>query len=349
MRYVSLRAIKNKKGDIKMNKWYKNSGNESDVVISSRVRLARNIPGYAFPARLDNDKSAEIISKVVDAASCAGLDKINFSELEQHDKAKYVERHLVSPAFMAPGISRALLVSDDESLSVMINEEDHLRIQSMGAGLCLAECMTAAAKLDALLDSRLSFSFSGERGYITSCPTNLGCAMRLSVMLHLPALTETGNIKGIISAAAKLGLTVRGIYGEGSEATSSIYQISNALSLGSTETELLERLNSAVSRIITMERKLRRMMYDRNNMAYSDRIWRAYGTLTSARIISSKEAMKLLGEVRLASSIDNSDLPKIDTAVLNSLIMEIQPNTMGQQKAGSRDADRAKLIRECIR
>jgi len=331
-----------------MNKWYKRSGNESDVVISSRVRLARNIPGYPFPARLDNVKAQEVIDKVVDAASCAGLDKINFSELEPQAKAQYVERHLVSPAFATKGTARALLVSDDESLSVMINEEDHLRIQAMGAGLCLAECMTAAAKLDALLDSRLSFSFNGERGYITSCPTNLGCAMRLSVMLHLPALTETGNIKGIISAASKLGLTVRGIYGEGSEATSAIFQISNALSLGSTETELMERLSSTVSRIITMERKLRRMMYDRDNMAYSDRIWRAYSTLKGARLISSKEAMKLLGEVRLAASIDDADLPKVDTSVLSSLIMEIQPHTMGQQKAGSRDADRAKLIRECI-
>ncbi len=331
-----------------MNKWYKSSGKDSDVIISSRVRLARNIPGYPFPSRLSNEKAAEVINKVTDAAQCAGLDKVSFSELDAQTKAKYVERHLVSPAFTAQGTPRALLVSDDESLSVMINEEDHLRIQSMGAGLCLAECMTAAAKLDALLDSRLSFSFNGERGYITSCPTNLGCAMRLSVMLHLPALTETGNIKGIISAASKLGLTVRGIYGEGSEATSSIYQLSNALSLGSTENELLERLNSAVARIIAMERKLRKMMYDRDNLAYCDRIWRAYSILKGARLISTKEAMKLLGELRLAASLDEAELPHADTAVINSLIMEIQPNTIGQQNADSRDAARAKLIRESI-
>lgn len=327
-------------------KWFELSGRDTDVVISTRVRLARNLTKFPFPRKLDSDKAAQIVELVTEAAAPARLNSVDFDTLDMNSRLEYVEKHIVSPDFASGDLPRRLLVNDEESLSVMINEEDHLRIQAMGSGLCLEDCMTSALRLDTLLDSSLSFAFDTERGYLITCPTNLGCAMRLSVMLHLPAIIETGYIKSLVSALSKLGLTVRGMYGEGSGITGYVYQISNALSLGYTEAELLERLTSAVQNIITTERELRKASCEREET--EDRIWRAYGLLTNARSMSSGEAMKLLGELKLAAGTESDKLPIVDDRIINSLLTKISPNLVGEEDASKRDRRRAELIRSYI-
>lgn len=338
-----------------MNKrWYEAVGPDGDIVISTRVRLARNLAEHPFPGRMSPETEEKLLSEVSEAlVSSAGGAEFSLTDLRSisHTEAQaLVERHLISPELAKGSGARGVVFSRDESISVMINEEDHIRIQVLGAGLCLEDCLKRAWQVDDLLEGRARYAFDERLGYLTHCPTNLGTGLRASVMLHLPALTESGEMRKIINACSKLGFAVRGLYGEGSSATGSIYQLSNQLTLGLSEEESIKKLSDAVRNIINSEKTMRDTRFSRDPDLFEDRIWRAAGTLTTARIIDSAEAAALLSELRCGLSMGL--MRGADIAVLNRLSWETQPACLslatGAQDPRERDKKRAELIRRSL-
>lgn len=333
-------------------KWYETAGTASDVVLSTRVRLARNVASYPFPARMTPAQAKELVARAHDAVNASALGasftRHDFDLLSEAKRGMFVEQHAASKEFANGTLPRALLLSDDEHISIMVGEEDHLRIQVMGAGLCIDECLSDAEKIDLLMDEALPYAFDERRGYLTSCPTNLGCGLRLSVMLHLPALTESGSIRSIIAQASKLGFAVRGIYGEGTQAEGAIYQLSNALSLGRTESETAARLKDVTMRIIEAERKLRAKIAETNRMYLENRVYRALGILANARMMSSQEAVRLLSDLRMGAGT----VEPVSTVIIDRLLSEIRPYHVLQTADVSskdpmaRDIARAALLRK---
>ena len=332
-------------------KWYEKAGNCGDVVISTRVRLARNLKQYPFPARA-TDKQREAVEQKVKDALLSGnsiLSKeFRFLPLEsasEEEAVSLVERHIVSPEFISDRRGKAVLISEDESISIMINEEDHLRIQVLREGLSLKEAAETADRIDTLLSETLDFAYDSEFGYLTQCPTNLGTGLRASVMLHLPALTESGA--RVSSNLSKLGLTLRGTYGEGSKITGALYQLSNQITLGLSESEAVENLRAITVQLMEEERKARSQMSE--NIAWQDKIDRAAGILKTARVLSSSECMELLSYIRLGLS--TGVLQGVTTQELNALMVNAQPATL-MAKAGKqldqnqRDILRAQMARE---
>ena len=330
-------------------KWYEKAGNCGDVVISTRVRLARNLKQYPFPARA-TDKQREAVEQKVKDALLSGnsiLSKeFRFLPLEsasEEEAVSLVERHIVSPEFISDRRGKAVLISEDESISIMINEEDPLRIQVLREGLSLKEAAETADRIDTLLSETLDFAYDSEFGYLTQCPTNLGTGLRASVMLHLPALTESGAMPRVSSNLSKLGLTLRGTYGEGSKITGALYQLSNQITLGLSESEAVENLRAITVQLMEEERKARSQMSE--NIAWQDKIDRAAGILKTAR----SECMELLSYIRLGLS--TGVLQGVTTQELNALMVNAQPATL-MAKAGKqldqnqRDILRAQMARE---
>ena len=338
-------------------KWYERTGNCGDVVCSTRVRLARNLRQFPFPARA-TVKQREAVEQQVKDALLSGnsiLSKeFRFLPLEsasEEEAVSLVERHIVSPEFISDRRGKAVLISEDESISIMINEEDHLRIQVLREGLSLKEAAETADRIDTLLSETLTFAYDPEFGYLTQCPTNLGTGMRASVMLHLPALTENGAMPRISSNLSKLGLTIRGTYGEGSKIVGALYQLSNQITLGLSENEAIENLRSITVQLMEEERKARAQMSE--NIAWQDKIDRAAGILKTARVLSSSEFMELLSYIRFGLS--TGVLQGVTTEELNALMVNVQPATL-MAKAGKqldqneRDVLRARMAREvCAR
>lgn len=332
-------------------KWYESSGDWGDIAVSSRIRLARNLADYPFPARLSASGAKEILEKVSGCLSEEGLNYLELGSLGPNETGALVERHLISPELAGKGGSCGVCISADERISVMINEEDHLRIQVLGSGLCLSRCLEEASALDDRLESRLPYAWDERLGYLTHCPTNLGTGLRASVMLHLPAHRETGEIRSLIAGLTKLGFAVRGFFGEGSAAAGGLYQISNQMTLGPTEAETVERLEKAVCSTIERERALRRQLRDKDPLWHSDRVWRAYGILKHARRISSGEAMELLSDLR--TGVGSEEMPQPELGTLNRLLRQIQPHHLSLTAGESltehaRDSARATLLRENI-
>ncbi|NMA37609.1 MAG: protein arginine kinase [Papillibacter sp.] len=338
-----------------MNKWYEGGGIMDDIVISSRIRLARNLSEYPFPARLTASAAQEILDKVsgflTEGERGSEFELIDLSKTDGLHIGSLMERHLISRELASKGGSRGVVLSKDESISIMINEEDHLRLQVLGSGLCLNQCRATADKLDDLLEANFSYAWDDNLGYLTHCPTNLGTGLRASVMLHLPAHTETGEIKLLITMLGKLGFAVRGLYGEGTAAAGAMYQISNQLTLGPNEQETIERLEQVVKSTIERERALRAKMVEENPTYLSDKIWRAYGILKYARRLSASEAMELLSVLREGVSI--GEIQDVEISLLNRLIWSIQPSQLcldvGRPLTElERDTARATMIREKI-
>ena len=335
-----------------MRKWFEKKGTDSDVVVSSRIRLARNVRDLPFPGRMNEQSAAALLDRVENALAASGtlhFSRHDFHKMDEVSRGAMVERHLVSRELESGTLPRGVFLSEDEGASIMVGEEDHLRIQIIGSGLCLEDCLEDARRLDTLLDETLGFAFQEKLGYLTACPTNLGCGLRASVMLHLPAMTESGGIREVIRAAGKVGLTVRGMYGEGTKAVGSLYQISNALSLGFTEQELLERLETAVRSIIDGERKLRRRLAEENTAYLENRVYRALALLKAARMVSSEEALSLLSDARLGAGV----VQGVDTDVIDRLLWEIGPCSVTQSDrnavtAERRDAARANIVRTAM-
>lgn len=338
---------------IETGKWYEKSGNCGDVVCSTRVRLARNLKQFPFPAEATDPQREAVEQKVRDALLSGNsiLSKeFRFVPLEnasEEEAVSLVERHIVSPEFISDRRGKAVLISDDESISIMVNEEDHLRIQVLREGFSLKEAAETADRIDTLLSETLDFAYDPEFGYLTQCPTNLGTGMRASVMLHLPALTENGAMPRIASNLSKLGLTLRGTYGEGSKSVGGLYQLSNQITLGLSENEAIENLRSITVQLMEEERKARSQMAQ--DVAWQDKIDRAAGILKTARVLSSSECMELLSYVRFGISV--GILQGVTTEELNGLMVNVQPGTL-MAKAGKpldqnqRDVLRATKVRE---
>lgn len=311
-------------------KWYRKSGTNGDVVISSRIRLARNLKNYPFPHMLNLQQKNEIANKIKDALynshSCIAnnFNFINMAQLSKQEIISLAERHIISPAFTRDTLGKYLLLSDDEAISIMINEEDHLRIQVLSEGLSLKEAYSIADKIDTLLDNALGFAFHEKLGYLTQCPTNLGTGLRASVMLQLSAL-QSGNVIGrLADNLSKIGLTLRGTYGEGSNPQVGIYQLSNQVTLGLSEETAIENLISVALQIITNEKDTRKQLCAR--IETQDYIVRSLATLKSALLMSSKEGLELLSAVRMG--IAENIIKDISFDTVNTLITEIQPNTI---------------------
>lgn len=330
-----------------MSKWYIGEGDHNDIVISTRIRIARNLADYPFPVRLDNKSKIEVNEKIRDALD--GKEHLTYTELKTLTRSQIVslaERHLISPEFASNSDARALLMSDNEDISIMLCEEDHIRIQVMKSGLALKEAYELADKIDTEINQSLKYAFDEKLGYLTQCPTNLGTGMRASVMLHLPALTAKGQIGSLASTVSKLGLTIRGAYGEGMSAMGDLYQLSNQVSLGISEKSAIDNLKTITLQLAAQERAAREEAS--KSIETEDAVFRAYGILKSARILSTKEFMSLISKVRLGAVLG---MIKTDLKTINELMVSMQPATINAfvgktLSLEERDVERAKIVRE---
>jgi len=337
-------------------KWTEGIGPNADIVISSRVRLARNIQKIPFPHMLSEEKEKEILNSIKYITNtphfknkAGNFNFINLNELSGLEKWVLVEKHLISPQHAQSHGQKGVIVKEDESVSVMINEEDHLRIQCLLPAMQLNEAWILANTVDDTLEESLDFAFDKDKGYLTSCPTNVGTGMRASVMLHLPGLVLTRQGYQVFATMGQIGLAVRGMYGEGSEALGNLFQISNQVTLGLTEEEIINHLNSVTLQVIEQERNARMLLFQEAKEQLEDRVWRAYGTLSHARSISSQESMGLLSELRMG--IDMNIIQGIDPKVFNNLMVSIQTAFLQQKgqadlQPHQRDIIRAAIIRE---
>lgn len=337
-----------------MMKWYEKSGQESDVVISTRIRLARNLSQYPFPVKMSSEQREKVEQAVREAvmrgnsAISQNFRFISLDDIGQNEAVSLVERHLVSPEFISAPNGRGLLLTQDETISIMINEEDHLRIQVMHEGLDLEGAYELADRVDALLNESLHFAFDDDLGYLTQCPTNLGTGMRASLMLHLPALQESGAMRRVASSFSKLGLVIRGLYGEGSEPVGAIYQLSNQVTLGLSEQAAIDNLKSIAGQLIAQERAAREELV--KTVEAQDQIFRSIGILRSARVLNTEEFMRLISYVRMGVATGLVTGVTYDT--VNSLIVQVQPATMMLTKkmtAAERDALRASIVAQRLK
>lgn len=329
--------------------WYNTVGKATDTVISSRVRLARNINGYPFASRLDVAGANEIIEKVSVPLEASGFRKINFADLSPIMATSYVERHFVSPEFATKEAPHALLLQEQSGIAVMVCEEDHLRIQCILPGLSLEEAYLNASRTEKRLDEDFDFAYSAELGYLTHCPTNLGTGMRASVMMFLPALTRGGYMDSLATQLSKIGLTVRGLFGEGSGAAGCMYQISNQITLGITEEETLKKMNEAIKQITESEHKARKSITGDALDRLTDRVLRSEGTLKYAYMMSSSEFIKLFADVRFGIAL--GIIEDITYEQLGTLLVEAMPATLtlSAENAPKTEAARDKLRAQRIR
>ncbi|MDD4981000.1 MAG: protein arginine kinase [Candidatus Omnitrophica bacterium] len=333
--------------------WLKDTGPYSDIVISSRIRLARNLDKAPFPHWADKKQGEQAMATIKEALdNIPSLKKslfLKLTDLDNIDKQFLVERHLMSLEHAQKTDSKAVVIDEEERIAIMINEEDHLRMQYMQSGLNLFDAWDNLNKIDDSLTQGLTFAFLPEWGYLTACPTNAGTGMRGSVMLHLPALVMAGQINRVLAALAKLSFTTRGLYGEGTQATGNFFQISNQVSLGHSESEIIENINAIINQIITQEKQAREVMLFKNKAALEDRVNRSVGILKSAHIITSQETIELLSLVRLGSDV--GIIKELSRSAINELFIITQPahlQKLENKKLTSqeRDVKRADLIRE---
>jgi protein arginine kinase len=303
-------------------------GPDADVVLSCRVRLARNLAGFPFVNRASTAQRSELLSLSRQVLLSTDLAEniiwVDLREATIRDRQLLVERHLISKPHADADIPRGVAISGDEALSIMVNEEDHLRMQALASGLRLQEAFDRINAADDAVESRVDYAFSKRWGYLTACPTNVGSGIRLSAMMHLPGLRLTNEIERVRRAARDLHLAVRGYYGEGSESAGDFYQISNQITLGRAEHDLLNDFqHQIIPKVIEYERQARRMLADRRPALLNDRVFRALGTLRSARLLGADEAMKLLSRVRLG--VNMGCISGVDLAAINRLFLLIQP------------------------
>lgn len=334
-----------------MSKWYIGSGEKSEVVVSTRIRLARNLEDYPFPAKLDATGKKQVNELVRDALLGGCDEDLSYIEMESLSRAQAIslaERHLISPEFASSVNGRSLLLSEDESVSIMLCEEDHVRLQVMEAGLALDSAYKRADSLDNALSAKLQLAFDERIGFLTQCPTNLGTAMRASVMLHLPGLGKSGQITKIAATVSKLGLTIRGAYGEGTSPSGDMYQLSNQVTLGISEETALNNLKSIAQQLVAQELAIREQML--KNPVWEDKIFRALGILRSARLLSGEEFMQLASLVRLGAA---QGIIEVSIEKLSELMVDMQPATINAREgknldAAQRDELRAKAVREAL-
>jgi protein arginine kinase len=336
--------------------WLSSGGNDDDIVISSRIRLARNLKGIPFPSMEDQENLHTVqglcLKALAETEAIADPLDLNYQELNTLDRQLLLERRLISREFLSCSRETALAAEKDESVSIMINEEDHLRIQSFASGFRLAEIWEKVNSLDDRLSSRMEFAFDPEFGYLTACPSNLGTGMRASVMMHLPGLALSEKLETVMQGISKLGMTVRGFYGESSPNTGNLYQISNQSSLGESEEQIIFRLNALVRQIIRHEKDARNYFLSRKRDFLLNHAGRAYGILRYGYQISSREALDSLSALRLGADLGMFSSVKLND--INNLFLLVQPahlmyhagRELGKEE---RDSLRAKIIRETLK
>lgn len=336
--------------------WLRGTGPNSDVVISSRIRLARNLAGFPFLAKLSRDQEEDIIDLVEEAVRRAPALKdvyfIRYQDVTDLDKQFLLERHLISREHAAERGEKALAVSPNEVVSLMMVEEDHVRLQVLQSGLGLTASWRIINEIMGELEKNLPFSFHANLGYLTACPTNVGTGLRASCMLHLPSLVLTKQVNKVLQALVKLNLAARGLYGEGTQATGNFFQISNQITLGQNEEEIITGLEQVIQQMISHEKEARHYLLEKRKSKFEDQIWRALGTLKSARVMSSEEAVQLLSLLRLG--VDLGFVAQLTYPELNRLFLLIQPAHLQKLDgralgASERDVRRAELIRERLK
>ncbi|GLG02566.1 protein-arginine kinase [Alicyclobacillus hesperidum subsp. aegles] len=341
-----------------VSKWMREGGPEDDIVLTSRIRVARNLQGYPFPI-LQTDSHADEIVRLMEQAiqspvmqQLGNYEMVRCRDLSPLDRQVFVEKHLISPDLAQQEKHGAMVIREDELVSIMVNEEDHLRIQCILPGLQLLDGWRMASAIDDALEQHLTYAFHDQYGYLTACPTNVGTGIRASVMMHLPGLALTGSINRMLTAVSQVGLAVRGIYGEGSESYGNLYQVSNQITLGETEEEIVANLQSVVYQLIEHERNARKALLARNRTQLEDRVSRSFGILAYARRIDTKETMERLSDVRLG--IDLGIIQGVSAGILKELMVMTQPAFLQKYyhrelAATERDIRRAALIRERLR
>jgi protein arginine kinase len=333
--------------------WLRGNGPMHEIVISSRIRLARNLRGYLFLPRASEEMRREIVEAVVAATHRSPLLRefmhVDVAGLDELDRLLLVERHLISRQHADGAGARQVAFEQNEAAAIMINEEDHLRIQVMRSALQIDQAWEQINKIDDALEEFLDYEFHPQYGYLTACPTNVGTGIRVSVMLHLPALRLTNELEKVGQAARDMKLAVRGLHGEGTEALGDFFQISNQITLGRSEQEIIEDFSRVViPKIVDYERAAREVLLKNRLQALDDKIWRAMGLLKSARLMSSTEAMQYLSHVRMGLHVGR--LSTVDLQTLNELFLQIQPAHLqklhGERLTGEqRSIERAAFIR----
>ncbi len=333
--------------------WLSGQGERGDIVLSSRVRLARNIADHLYPQRANEDQHKRVVDLISTAIDKTGVAKtgcfVDSAGIDEFSRDILIERHLISQEFLRDDRSGGLFITEDETTSLMINEEDHLRMQSVSSGMNIRQAMATVTDLDDQLGSIIEYDTDPRLGYLTACPTNVGTGMRASVLIHLPGLVLTRDMDNMLSQVSKIGLTVRGFYGEGSDVIGNLFQISNQTTLGRSEDDLIESLEKVTRQLIAYEQDARSRLFADASDQIKDKIWRAVGILGLARVLTSDEVMNLLSAVRLG--VSTKILTGIDYSLLNELLLctrraHLQKMVGRRMSAEDRDVARAALIRE---
>jgi protein arginine kinase len=333
--------------------WLRGTGPESDIVMSSRIRLARNLAQFPFPSRCSDSSRAEIEALLRQIIERLPLSKplyyFRLDNLETLDRQFLVERQLISRELAESHGHRGVGISESETISLMVNEEDHLRMQVLRSGLALDECWQEIDAIDDAIEAEVNYAFSEQLGYLTSCPTNVGTGIRVSVLLHLPALVITKEVQKVFQALQKIGLAVRGLYGEGSQAMGDFYQISNQATLGMSEEDLIKKVKDVVPNILAYERRARNNLVKENRQSLHDQVSRAYGNLRHAQTISSEETMHLLSSVRMGVNlglIDDIEIPTINELFILTQPAHLQKLRHERLESAERNVVRASYIRQ---
>ncbi|NLM35964.1 MAG: protein arginine kinase [Clostridiales bacterium] len=340
-----------------MRNWQQYSENNEDLVISSRIRVARNLNNRKFSHKLRPDEERELVKEVEDSLFKASHIRQNYEaihlwECSDLQATKYLEEHLISKELIKNKEGSAFILGENDTVSIMINEEDHIRLQCISAGLNLRESYALASRIDDLIEESVEYAFDEKIGYITACPTNLGTGLRCSAMIHLPALTMNNEMNGILKALTQVGMTIRGLYGEGSKALGNIYQISNQITLGLSEEDIISNLEAVVNEIIGQEIATRNRLYSTYRYELEDKIYRSLGILRSAALLNINECFELLSSVRMG--VEMGIIKDVDKCLLNQLLVETQPaslqlsfNTRLNEK--ELNINRARLVRETLK
>ena len=333
--------------------WYLQNGKDSDVVISSRVRLARNLDKIPFKTRASKEDMQKVLNKIEEITPSLGygLKFLKLKDIDDITKLTLIEKHVISPDFAIDKEEiGAILINEEENICIMINEEDHLRLQVFSSGMDLENLKNLIVEIDEKIDGLLDYAFSEQYGYLTACPTNVGTGMRASVMVHLPALTLTGNITKVLNVVNGFGMNIRGIYGEGTQSQGDIYQISNNQSLGITENEIIKNLKTITEKVVEQERLARKYLA-KNQIELEDRVYRAYGTLAFSRKISSEECRNLMSIIKLGTDlgiIKELNDTKVSKINLYTQVGNLQKNLGKNLDAYERDIKRAEVIKQII-
>ncbi len=322
-----------------MTKWLDSQGIDEDVVVSTRIRLARNIEKYKFPNLIDMEEADKITEDILNALMEVEEKYLFYRnrDLDQFERNSFVEKHLISPNLSEKVDYGSFFLRKDEKSTIMINEEDHIRIQVLLAGLDLEEGWKVCSAIDDELEKSIKFAFHERFGYLTACPTNVGTGLRASVMLHLPALSVSGQMNNIMEGLRKMGLTVRGLYGEGSKALGNLYQISNQTSIGEKEEDVIKKINKIILQIIARERNTREHILEKKGIQAEDKVFRSLGILNYSRVMSMVEAMSHLSNVKFGTDMGLID--KIESKEIVKLMLDIQPASIQKYQKGEKDSD----------